>query len=160
MQKQPKALPFVVLIHGPKVVHPCCIERTADKTISDSCCYLCRFCKLEIFSYDFPICCLVSYCERGCINHSTYLETRMSKVFRRNVRSSSVPAFGYITLRSAIGPAMVSNVWPCERALVRPSSFTYAFSFVFLIGQFKTHKTRQKKANDTLGHKNLCHNAF
>ena len=82
------------------------------------------------------------------------------KAIRRLTRRNSAPAFGYIFRSSAIGCAMVSNVWPCERALVRPSSFTYAFSFVFLIGQFKTHKTRQKKANDTLGHKNLCHNAF
>src|SRR5882672_3059283 len=48
--------------------------------------------------------------------HSTHLETRMS----------------YLFLSSAIGRAIESNVWPCERALVRPRAFAYVFSFVFL----------------------------
>ena len=122
MEKQPKALPFVVLIHGPKVVYPCCVECTTVKTISNSCRYLFRFCKLKILSYDFPIFLSCESLKNG-VNCSAYLETRISKLFRSKVRSSSAPAFGYITLRSAIGRAMLSNVWPCERALVRPRLF-------------------------------------
>jgi hypothetical protein len=78
----------------------------------------------------------------GCIYDATYLETRMPKLSCRNVQSSSEPAFGYIFLRSAIGPAMVSGVWPCEHALVRPRSFAYFFSFVFLKSQVKTHQKK------------------
>lgn len=54
MPKKPEALPFVVLVHGPKMIHPCRIERAADESICDSCCNLVGFYKLEIFSYDVP----------------------------------------------------------------------------------------------------------
>lgn len=64
--------------------------------------------------------------------HSTHLETRMSYLFRRWIRSCSAPAFENFFLSSAIGRAIESNVWPCERALVRPRAFAYVFSFVFL----------------------------
>jgi len=65
-------------------------------------------------------------------NTVTYFETHISNLINRCVRSSLAPAPGNISWTLAIGPAIVSNVWPSEQALVRPSVFMYSFSFVIL----------------------------
>jgi hypothetical protein len=52
--EKPEVLPFVMLVHGPEVIYPCCIERTADKSICDPSRYQVRLYKLEVLSYDVP----------------------------------------------------------------------------------------------------------
>src|SRR6267142_3102975 len=70
-------------------------------------------------------------------------------------------ALGYFSLSSMIGPAIVSNICPCNKALSRPSSLTYFLSFVNLESQHETEgRGGGEEERCTQDHKTLYCNVW
>jgi len=54
MPMKPKVQPLIMLVHGPEVIDPSCIESTTNKPLSKSLARQIRFCDLEILPYFLP----------------------------------------------------------------------------------------------------------